>query len=622
VCRFTAVHVHTKYDSENFYHDVAVLRTKEPLWGLADDPGSRMADLLSPASTANPFGIPVDSSALGIDASRDGTRGGFWPYYPLPEDTKLSVIGYGDTEKQADHTEWAPWLVGAVKSLVRPNPFLTASRLTVRNPYSCCTRYGDACDRSMGITGWVAIAERGIICALDVDSTKAAGSDGATLFQDTCQGDSGGPLFFMRGGRPVLVGVVSFGAGCGNRGIPGMYAAVHSHLAWIMSMVNNNQALMPLTVAEVTFTAAARLARPQCKQLAASPFVTWGLLASGGWQPSSASVLCNLLWSTLDQMDSTYSVWDTMHGVSALAGSQLVNEAQGSNIGSGTKEPIIMPGGGGKHSMWAFVMVPVWGKLEVDTHGSAIDTLLALFHSPSRFPTADDLFRLDFNDDCGTGKGVNLKTTGSCLRAYLRPRAYYFIGVDGAKGAQGAIKLKVTFTHSDASGPAKCASVAASKRRRLAAVGQFPAPAARPWHAAVDADQLSRLAADHPVFVNATWELEHAGSGGAYFFLLPRCVCCIAVDAKTHLLRLLRCLFFLVHCAGGGIPRRELVIGGSDVADDGKKDYPFFVSFLNAERICGGSLIHRQFVLTAAHCLDENKDRKYMRVLWEGRLFK
>ena len=40
---------------------------------------------------------------------------------------------------------------------------------------------------------------------------------------DTCQGDSGGPLAVVEDGKYVLVGVVSYGAGCASSS-PGVYA--------------------------------------------------------------------------------------------------------------------------------------------------------------------------------------------------------------------------------------------------------------------------------------------------------------------------------------------------------------------------------------------------------------
>lgn len=53
--------------------------------------------------------------------------------------------------------------------------------------------------------------------------------------KDSCQGDSGGPLFVQRPGlTPVLVGVVSFGIGCGRKDYPGVMSSVSYHYPWLM----------------------------------------------------------------------------------------------------------------------------------------------------------------------------------------------------------------------------------------------------------------------------------------------------------------------------------------------------------------------------------------------------
>lgn len=54
--------------------------------------------------------------------------------------------------------------------------------------------------------------------------------------QDACQGDSGGPLVAKSAtGNFAVIGVTSFGIGCGRTGIPGAYTKVTNYLDWIRS---------------------------------------------------------------------------------------------------------------------------------------------------------------------------------------------------------------------------------------------------------------------------------------------------------------------------------------------------------------------------------------------------
>jgi secreted trypsin-like serine protease len=61
--------------------------------------------------------------------------------------------------------------------------------------------------------------------------------------RDACQGDSGGPLIHMKQNEdgtqsPELLGVVSWGIGCGRVGLPGVYSSIPYFHEWIQSYIN------------------------------------------------------------------------------------------------------------------------------------------------------------------------------------------------------------------------------------------------------------------------------------------------------------------------------------------------------------------------------------------------
>lgn len=66
------------------------------------------------------------------------------------------------------------------------------------------------------------------------DSSQLCAGDLVRGGVDSCQGDSGGPLTVAdAAGRPLLIGDVSTGSGCGDRFFPGIYGRIAAFRPWI-----------------------------------------------------------------------------------------------------------------------------------------------------------------------------------------------------------------------------------------------------------------------------------------------------------------------------------------------------------------------------------------------------
>ncbi|XP_018332296.1 protein masquerade [Agrilus planipennis] len=74
------------------------------------------------------------------------------------------------------------------------------------------------------------------IFILPASSFCAGGEQG----NDACQGDGGGPLVCQDDGFYELVGLVSWGFGCGRQDVPGVYVKVSSFIGWINQIISVN----------------------------------------------------------------------------------------------------------------------------------------------------------------------------------------------------------------------------------------------------------------------------------------------------------------------------------------------------------------------------------------------
>ncbi|XP_011064526.1 PREDICTED: trypsin-1-like [Acromyrmex echinatior] len=125
----------------------------------------------------------------------------------IDENVKPACLPHKDSDYTGQYVKVTGW--GRVQVKGEPSRFLRQATLKVMSFAACKnTSFGDHITESM-------------ICAYN-DNT------------DACQGDSGGPLLYQRiDGKYEVAGIVSWGIGCADPGIPGVYVKNSDYLNWI-----------------------------------------------------------------------------------------------------------------------------------------------------------------------------------------------------------------------------------------------------------------------------------------------------------------------------------------------------------------------------------------------------
>ncbi|KAM8972432.1 tissue-type plasminogen activator [Pelodytes ibericus] len=117
------------------------------------------------------------------------------PQLSLPEWTECEMSGYGKLE------EFSPFYSDQLKEghvRLYPDRFCTSERMSNQT------------------------VTMNMLCAGDTRNQD-----------DACKGDSGGPLVCPHNGRMHILGIISWGVGCGKKDTPGVYTRVTRYVDWI-----------------------------------------------------------------------------------------------------------------------------------------------------------------------------------------------------------------------------------------------------------------------------------------------------------------------------------------------------------------------------------------------------
>lgn len=130
---------------------------------------------------------------------------------PIRDAEPIAMIASGESELERAEVDVRTTGWGAV----RPGGSTVRLLRSVETIIQSDTRCNDPVSYSGAIT-------REMICA-----GRVRGGE------DSCQGDSGGPLSTLSNQRRVLIGIVSWGEGCGRRNKFGVYTRLSQYTDWV-----------------------------------------------------------------------------------------------------------------------------------------------------------------------------------------------------------------------------------------------------------------------------------------------------------------------------------------------------------------------------------------------------
>lgn len=204
-----AVVIHKGYDRANHLNDIALIRLKADAGTVAPPPVAACPALKPGAAPP-----PIRACAITLHDKTNALRA----------NEQLRATGWGITGAVDDVGQKTSYKLDREGNLEHnPSALMQVSLAYVTPP---------VCAQAAPYGGKLA---PGMLCA---------GS--AIPGRDTCQGDSGGPLtrYDPARGR-VLAGLVSWGAGCAMKGVPGIYTRVSEYRGWIDAATAEAKGLKP-----------------------------------------------------------------------------------------------------------------------------------------------------------------------------------------------------------------------------------------------------------------------------------------------------------------------------------------------------------------------------------------